>query len=414
MVKNPIIEIKLFNMKKIFYIILIIALSFSCTKDNGSPFLDKSYDSESYGLLSDAAGGSGSSSGGDGNGQGEEIQIEPGQITAGEWKDLEHWDFWNNLFNEQEFENMDDYWEFDLEERISVKITNPSGDALHNESVELLDSENNILWEAISDNSGMAELWPGLSHHYQENETLKIRINGGILNTILHFEEGVNEIILNKQVDPTISKKIDIAFMVDATGSMGDELEYLKVELIDVIHQVEQNNQGVEVNLGAVFYRDEGDEYVTRKSDLTSDYSATVNFISKQKADGGGDYPEAVDSGLRKSINDLQWSENSYSRILFMVLDAPPHYDSQVIDDIHFQTKKAAAAGIKLIPITASGIDKETEFLMRYMAMATNGSYVFVTNHSGIGGDHIEPSIGQYSVEYLNELMVRVIGGFLL
>lgn len=401
-------------MKKIFYVFLIISLSFSCTKDNGSPFLDKSSDSEYFGLLAYSSDGSGGSSSGGGNGQGEEIQIEPGQITAGEWKDLEHWNFWNNLFNEQEFENMDDYWEFNLEDRISVKITNPGGDALYNETVELLDSENNILWEAISDNSGMAELWPGMSHFYQENEALKIRINGGILNTILNFDEGVNEIILNKQVDPSITKKIDIVFMVDATGSMGDELEYLKVELIDVIHQVEQNNQGLEVNLGAVFYRDEGDEYVTRKSDLTSDYSATVNFISKQRADGGGDYPEAVHSGLRKSINDLQWSENSYSRILFMVLDAPPHYDAQVIDDIHFQTQKAAAAGIKLIPITASGIDKETEFLMRYMAIATNGSYVFITNHSGIGGDHITPSIGQYEVEYLNELMVRIIGEYLL
>ncbi|MDD4641760.1 MAG: hypothetical protein PHF92_10450, partial [Bacteroidales bacterium] len=65
--------------------------------------------------------------------------------------------------------------------------------------------------------------------------------------------------------------------------------------------------------------------------------------------------------------------------------------------------------GIKIIPITASGIDKETEFLMRLMAMATNGSYVFITNDSGVGNEHIQASVGEYQVELLNKLMVRLI-----
>jgi len=405
-VKKPNIETK--NMKKITYILLITVLGFSCSKDNEILVSDKSSDGDYLGLMSEASGGSGSSSNGGDNG--DEIQIEPGQITAGEWKDLENWDFWNNLDNEEAFENMDAYWEYDLSERISVKVKNLTGDMLQNEKIEIIDTENNVIWQAITDNAGMTELWPGLSKNYQNNESLRIRLDGKISNSVLRYEDGINELVLDKQVESNITKNIDIAFMVDATGSMGDELEYLKVELIDVIHKVEQNNQGVNVNLGAVFYRDEGDEYVTRKSDFKSDYSVITNFIAKQRADGGGDFPEAVHSGLRISINDLQWSSSSYSRILFMVLDAPPHYDAQIIDEIQLQVKKAAAAGIKLIPITASGIDKETEFLMRYIAMATNGSYVFVTNHSGIGGDHIEPSIGQYEVEYLNELMVRVIG----
>lgn len=397
-------------MKNIIILILTSLFLFSCTKDENILLDDKSYSESSFSLMSDASGGSGGSSSGGGDGQGEEIQIEPGQITAGEWNDLDNWDFWIELQNKEEFDSMDTYWEYDLNQRISVKVINPAGDLLQNEKIELIDSENNVIWVAISDNLGMAELWPGLSAYYQNNESLKMRIDGQIINSVIKFEDGINEIIINKQDDPGIIKNIDIAFMVDATGSMGDELEYLKVELIDVIHQVEQDNQGVNVNLGAVFYRDEGDEYLTRKSDLTSDYSTTTNFIANQNADGGGDYPEAVHSALRVSINDLQWSDNAYSRLLFIVLDAPPHYDAQIIDDIHLQTQKAAAAGIKLIPITASGINKETEFLMRYLAIATNGSYVFITNHSGIGNEHITPSIGQYNVEYLNELLVRVIG----
>ncbi|HEY0108510.1 MAG TPA: hypothetical protein VGB67_02715, partial [Fibrella sp.] len=55
------------------------------------------------------------------------------------------------------------------------------------------------------------------------------------------------------------------------------------------------------------------------------------------------------------------------------------------------------------------GIDKETEFLMRMLAIGTQGTYVFITNDSGIGNTHLIPSVGDYQVEYLNELMLRLI-----
>ena len=46
---------------------------------------------------------------------------------------------------------------------------------------------------------------------------------------------------------------------------------------------------------------------------------------------------------------------------------------------------------------------------MRQIAILTGGTYVFITDHSGIGNSHLEPSIGKYKVEFLNELMARVI-----
>ncbi|ULQ53845.1 hypothetical protein [Flavihumibacter fluvii] len=94
-------------------------------------------------------------------------------------------------------------------------------------------------------------------------------------------------------------------------------------------------------------------------------------------------------------------------------MDAPPHYDPVVIEEVHKYIATASKKGIKIIPITASGIEKDTEFLMRYFSIATNGTYVFITNHSGIGNEHMEASVGQYDVEYLNNLMVRLIGKYL-
>jgi hypothetical protein len=167
-----------------------------------------------------------------------------------------------------------------------------------------------------------------------------------------------------------------------------------------------------QVLTSSVFYRDEGDEYVTRLSNFTSDNNITVNFIKNQSAGGGGDFPEAVHSALNKSVNELQWSSKAKTRILFLVLDAPPHHNIPVINNIQTILLKAAEKGIKIIPITASGIDKETEFLMRSLSMTTNGTYVFITDDSGIGNSHLQASVGEYQVEFLNNLMVRLINKY--
>jgi hypothetical protein len=237
-------------------------------------------------------------------------------------------------------------------------------------------------------------------------------VNSEEFTGITSFESGANEIILNSFVEEA-QKEIQIAFMVDATGSMSDELEYLKVELVDVISEVRNENPNYSIITGSVFYRDQGDQYVTKVSDFTSTTDNTIKFIKEQFADGGGDFPEAVHSALQESVNTLQWSEQAKSRILFVLLDAPPHYENQIVGQIHSLVGLAAQEGIKIIPITASGIDKETEFLMRYFSIATNGSYVFITNDSGIGNEHLEASVGEYEVEYLNELMVRLINKYL-
>lgn len=365
---------------------------------------------ESY-YLADGAGGS--ISGGSGDGDSTQIEMEAGQITAGEWNDLGNWDFWLNLGQEEEYKDMPEYWEYNVASRISVLVKTGSGNPVINEAVRLLDKDSKVIWETKTDNKGSAELWPPLASTSSAFDDLILKVSTAEVSEIKKYTEGINEIILNDYPDTQIGSKIDIAFVVDATGSMSDELEYLKVELVDVIDSVKETASGAVINTGSVFYRDEGDEYVTRVSPFTNDITTTTNFIKEQSADGGGDFPEAVHSALDKAIHNLQWSNNVKSRILFLMLDAPPHHDEQVIDDINELIVDAAAKGIKIIPITASGIDKETEFLMRYMAVATNGTYVFITNHSGIGNEHLEPTVGEYEVEYLNHLMVRLINQYL-
>ena len=46
---------------------------------------------------------------------------------------------------------------------------------------------------------------------------------------------------------------------------------------------------------------------------------------------------------------------------------------------------------------------------MRTLAIATNGRLLFLTDDSGIGDAHAEPSVGPYRVEKANDLIFRLI-----
>jgi hypothetical protein len=223
------------------------------------------------------------------------------------------------------------------------------------------------------------------------------------------FANGVNLLVADRTCQ--VTNQVDIAFVVDATGSMGDEIEFLKLELEDVIRNTMEKYKSLSLNAASVFYRDRGDQYVTKKCSFNDDLLKTINFMKLQGAGGGGDYPEAVDEALATALDSLQWNKNARTRLIFLVLDAPPHNEAK--ERIQELVVKAAAMGIRIIPIACSGTDKSTEFLLRSMALATNGTYTFLTNHSGVGNPHIEPTTDKYEVELLTNLLQRIIGQFL-
>ena len=377
-------------MKKLYFLSFIAALLLSaCARPDDGMYDDYSMHSKE-------------SKGGQGG-----IQPQGGLVTAGEWNDLDNWDFYQKTLMKEPFKGFPDDWQMYTNHRIAVAITAKNKPAA-NATVTLFRNDTPI-WTAKTDNLGRAELWVGAFQKEKElNPTLlRLKVNEQWVSTAAISETQVNRIALDETL-PSPTNQVQIAFMVDATGSMGDELEFLKMDLKKVINEVQKTNTQLKISTATVFYRDEGDEYVVKHSPFTEDINQTIEFISQQRADGGGDFPEAVDKALVQ-LNQLQWQPEARTRIAFLVLDAPPHNKPAVISSIQYSVKTAAASGIKLIPVVASGIDKTTEFLMRFIAMYTNGTYVFITNHSGIGNKHLEPSVGEYQVEKLSDLMVRLI-----
>lgn len=343
-----------------------------------------------------------------------EPDTRAGQLTAGEWSDNRNWDFYEGVRKKSDWKGMEPNWTFNLSKRYYVKVTQ-GGKPLNDVKCVLKDKKGNICFEGRSDNNGNCYLFAGLfDKDAADGATIDVATAGGIKSVGAGEAGNIRPVSVDITRGAKAANKLDIMFMIDATGSMGDEINYLKEELSDVVRRVKaESEQMVDIRVSANVYRDKGDEYVVRSFPFTNDMSKVLTNLTAQYAGGGGDFEEAVEEGLDDGINKHDWSEDATARIMFLVLDAPPHNTPENLARIQKAVTNAAKKGIRIIPVTSSGIDKNTEFLMRFLSIATGGTYVFLTDHSGIGNSHIEPTIGKYDVEYLNNLMVRLIKAYL-
>jgi len=332
-----------------------------------------------------------------------------GLLTAGEVNDFNKWKMWEE-YSENEFRSMTNFWGMNTKKRFSVQLTDKSFNAIVNEPLFLVNKNTkDTVWKAVTDNTGKAELWAGFLHKDENTAYMIIDKYGHAVQAANEFSNGVNLLVADRSCG--VTDEVDIAFVVDATGSMGDEIEFLKLELEAAIRNTMDKYKSLTLNAASVFYRDNGDEYVTKKVDFNDDLLKAINFIKLQGAGGGGDHPEAVDQALSVAIDSLKWNNNARTRLLFLVLDAPPHNEGK--EKVQEMIVKAAAMGIRIIPIACSGTDKSTEFFLRSMALATNGTYTFLTDHSGIGNSHIEPTTDKYEMELLGGLLERIIGQYI-
>ena len=356
-----------------------------------------------------------------GSSSGEDSQngnTNAGIVTAAEWCDLTHWPFWSALMLSEEFADKSDYWKFYTNNRVAVKVTDAKGNALAGVSVKLLSEGDGAgtVWETVTDNHGLAECWLGMFQPAKANaDRLRVSVDGMVMNghpVVCPLDSLMESVPINEYVcsrSTPVTQQADIAFIVDATGSMMDEINFLKSDLMDIISHVESVRPAMKMRTAALFYRDEGDEYLTRHQNFSDDVASTLSFVEQQKADGGGDYPEAVHTALEKMLQELSWDKQARTRMAFLVLDAPAHYEDAIIRSLQQSVELCAKQGIKLIPVAASGVDKNTEFMLRFFANATGGTYVFLTDDSGVGYSHLKASVGEYKVEQLNQLLIRLI-----
>lgn len=333
---------------------------------------------------------------------------QAGVLTGGEIRDLRNWDNWLRALSTEYMEQ----WNMVLQQRVSVYV-HSQNTPLNNVRVRLLQDEE-VLYEAVTNATGNAYLFYQYKADSGQKPTgIQVQASDGSWLSYDYSQNYANDQVLDVELEQeNQTVKVDLMYVIDTTGSMGDELEYLKVEIQDVIERAAEQT-GAEIRTSVNFYRDEGDEYVVKYYDFREDAGEVAALVAGQSANGGGDEPEAVHTALDNALHQHSWSEDSTVRLMFLVLDAPPHSDEDVKAQILSLTEEAAAMGVRIIPVAASGAGEDTQQLLRSMAIMTGGTFIFLDDNSGVGYGHtvtVKPE--EYDSEYLNEMMIRIIGEY--
>lgn len=357
-----------------------------------------------------AEGGAAGASSGTAGAEGDppDASVAAGQLTAAEWDDNLNYDFFES-FVDSAGQLYGSNGALHSSDRVILKVTTEQGGPVANANVTIMcDGVAKVAARTATD--GRFLFFPS---HDGCGSAADIKATAtppsgapGLPATIQGTQESEWAIQLPQAV-PTPAQSLDLAFLVDTTGSMSDELAYLKAEMKSIADAVAAaTNNEFPVRYGLVIYRDDGDEYVTKKWDFTTDLSAYQDALSQQVANGGGDMEEAVHQALAVT-NSLSWSQGNAARVVFHIADAPPHGVFQ--ESYLAQVDQARLSGIKLFPVVASGADDRTEYLYRMAAQWTLARYLWLTNDAGIGGSHQEPKLPCFQVQHLNKLMIRLL-----
>ena len=338
-------------------------------------------------------------------------------LTAGTWSDNDNWAFFTNLVNSGTVSFP--AFGLDPSNRVKVTVTDEAGAAVRGQEVTLLDGGGNALWRSTTDKEGVAYLF------FREGDApVSVAAAGvtqelvGVVTVDSRGQREGDAIVMGDPVrrieDATLSVSaagrapaktggLQVMFIVDTTGSMSDEIAYLQKDFAAIA--ADAGNEGIEYSVN--FYRDEGDEYVTKCNGFTSDVAEVQAQLNKEYADGGGDTPEAVDRILSEVITGNNAWRDDCNKLAFLIFDAPPHDGTDAALDA--AVRSAAERGIRLVPVVASNADRTTELFGRALAIMTDATYVFLTDDSGVGESHLEPIIGDYTVELLHDVIVRII-----
>jgi uncharacterized protein YegL len=177
--------------------------------------------------------------------------------------------------------------------------------------------------------------------------------------------------------------QVEVVFVLDTTGSMGGLIQAAKEKIWAIANTLASAKPAPDIKMGLVGYRDRGDAYVTKQTDLTDDLDAVYEQLMAFQADGGGDTPESVNQALNEAVTKINWSkgEKAY-KVIFLVGDCPPHMD--YADDVKYPEtcQTAAKAGIVVNTIQC-GSDASTEPVWKEIAGKAEGRYFRVEQSGG-------------------------------
>ena len=340
---------------------------------------------------------------------GEELTFQSGPLRAGSVDDNAQWD--DYLLYRLQFRD----WgipvhDLDVSERHTISIVNQHGASVLGARVQIFDSTGERLYQATTGADGTVYFFPKTSTN-PHSASFEIQASKGDVetSTSTSSESRVHTLTLEVRSsrDPI---RLDIHFLIDSTGSMSDEIQQLKDNMISVAERIASMQADPDVRYGMTIYRDRGDLFVSRTFDFTPDVTVFTDALREVQAEGGGDYPESLNEGLHQSLHMPEWRQDETVSLLFLIADAPPHLDYSQDYDYAQDVFSAVETGIKIFPLASSGLDDQGEYIFRQLAQISGGKFLFLTyGAGGAPGDDTTHHIDDYSVLSLDDLVVRLV-----
>ena len=184
--------------------------------------------------------------------------------------------------------------------------------------------------------------------------------------------------------EPAKKPRIEVCFVLDTTGSMSGLIEGAKEKIWSIANEMIAAKPTPELKLALIGYRDRGDEYVTKLTDLTADIDEIHGKLMEFSANGGGDGPESVNQALHEAVTKVSWSDDrDVLKIVFLVGDAPPHMDYE--QDVRYpEVCQAAMKRDLVINAVQCGQEGETTKVWKEIAKLAEGKYIPLVQTGGM------------------------------
>jgi Mg-chelatase subunit ChlD len=295
-------------------------------------------------------------------------------VKAGEWDDNANYREFQRWLATEDGEP---FHRVDIRDRRFLVVRDAHGKAVPRCKV-VVEDEAQHSTSLLTTASGRAILFPHAEGLTGKNLRATASCEGASVAAKLSLDAADGVVDLQLASDRTLpsTRAIDVAFILDTTGSMSEEIAAVKTTIQRVASTL--GDDSVRVRVGLVEYKDRGDEYVTKVYPMTSDLAAFEKQVARIQASGGGDTPESVNEGVHVGLTKLAWSDDAVAKFAFLVGDAPPHLDYAQDFDYAVDMKGAAHRGIELFTVAASGMDDLGQIVFRQLAAYTGATNLFV------------------------------------
>ena len=301
----------------------------------------------------------------------------------------------------------------DVTERYPLRIVDEASKSVPNATVTVSHGSELVLSARTTADGRLyfhPKAFPAIATS-QDDLTIEVTKGGSTLNrTLSRNGEPVEPFVMPGERG-AIAPKLDLCFVLDVTGSMGDELGQIQATIGEIAFRIQSLPGAPAVRYGLVAYRDYGDAFVTLKHDFTGDLGTFKQRLNALSAMGGGDTPEALNPALNEALTQLSWDDGEAVRLTFVVGDAPPNLTRPEgvpahPQDVPYTTSmvKALERGIKIVPLAASGLDGFGEFVFRQLAQFTGGKFLFLTY-----GGQTSHQVGPVQENNLDDLVVGIV-----